>query len=142
MTTKGARNMDALRRKIDALKEAMAREKLAAMLFYSSGQLSMLEVNAVLWLSGVTPMGPNTAVLLRPSGEATMIIGLPLDEGRVREQTWIGDIRVADNVVGEIGNLLVKHGIRGDIGIAGYNFIVGTGWLTGINNSNYHQHDY
>ena len=123
MTTKGARNMDALRRKIDALKETMAREKVAAMLFYSSGQLSMLEVNAVLWLSGVTPMGPNTAVLLRPSGEATMIISLPWDEGRVREQTWIEEIRVADNFVGEIGNLIAKHGIGGEIGVAGYNFM-------------------
>src|SRR3989304_9173652 len=118
MTTKGARNMDAFRRKIETLKEAMAREKLAPMLFYSSGQLSMLEVNAGLCLSGVTPMGPNTAVLLRPSGEATMIISLPWDEGRVREQTWIGDIRVADNFVGEIGNLLAKHGIGGGSGVA------------------------
>src|SRR3970040_2125608 len=123
MTTKGARNIDAFRQKTDSLKQAMAREKLSAMLFYSSGQLSMLEVNAVLWLSGVTPMGPNSAVLVRPSGEATMIISLPWDDGRVREQTGIEEIRVADNVVGEIGNLLVKHGIRGDIGIAGYNFM-------------------
>src|SRR3989304_4628593 len=123
MTTKGARNMDSFRRKIETLKEAMAREKFAALLFYSSGQLSMLEVNAVLWLPGVTPMGPNPAVLLRPSGEATMIISLPWDEGRVREQTGIEEIRVADNVVGEIGNLLVKDGIGGDIGIAGYNFM-------------------
>src|SRR3989304_769326 len=123
MTTKGARNMDSFRRKIETLKEAMAREKFAALLFYSSGQLSMLEVNAVLWLSGVTPMGPNSAVLLRPSGEATMIISLPWDEGRVRGQTWIGDIRLADNFVGEMGNLLAKHGIRGDIGVAGYNFM-------------------
>jgi Xaa-Pro dipeptidase len=123
MTAKNARNIGVFQRKIDSLKEAMARENLSAMLFYSSGQLSMLEVNAVLWLSGVIPMGPNTAILLRPSGEATMIISLSWDEGRVRERTWIGEIRMADNVVGEIGNLLTAYGIGGDIGIAGYNFM-------------------
>jgi len=123
MATKDARNRDAVRRKIDALKEIMAREHFAAMLFYSSGQLSMLEVNAALWLSGVMPMGPNTAILLRPTGEAAMIISLPWDEGRVRAQSWIDDIHVADNVTGGIGELLVKHGIRGDIGIAGFAFM-------------------
>jgi Xaa-Pro aminopeptidase len=101
----------------------MDREKLSALLFYSSGQLSMLEVNAVLWISGVVPMGPHTAVLLRRSGEATMIISIPWDEGRVRDQTWIDDVRVADAFVSEIGALLAQHGIEGDIGIAGYGFM-------------------
>lgn len=123
MTSSGALKREAFQRKIDALKEVMARDKLAATICYSSGQLSMLEVNAVLWLSGVMPMGPNTAVLLLPTGAATMIISLPWDQGRVRQQTWVEDVRVADNFAGEIGNLLVKHGIHGDIGIAGYNFM-------------------
>jgi len=123
MATKGSPSSEAFQRKINALKEAMAREKLAAMLFYSSGQMSMLEVNAALWLSGVMPMGPNTAILLRPTGEATMIITLPWDEGRVRGQSWIKEIRVADDFVGEIGNLLAQQGIRGDIGIAGFAFM-------------------
>ena len=123
MATKAARNIDVFRRKIDLLRDAMEREGLCALLLYSSGQLSMLEVNAVLWLSGVLPMGPNTAVLLRPAGAATMILSLAWDQGRVREQTWIEEIHVGDNFVTEIGNLLVKHHIRGDLGIAGYGFM-------------------
>jgi Xaa-Pro dipeptidase len=123
MATNGSRNAEPFRRKVAAVQSAMDREKLSALLFYSSGQLSMLEVNAVLWISGVVPMGPHTAVLLRRSGEATMIISIPWDEGRVRDQTWIDDVRVADAFVSEIGALLAQHGIEGDIGIAGYGFM-------------------
>jgi Xaa-Pro aminopeptidase len=123
MATNGSRNAEPFRRKVAAVQSAMDREKLSALLFYSSGQLSMLEVNAVLWISGVVPMGPHTAVLLRRSGEATMIISIPWDEGRVRDQTWIDDVRVADVFVSEIGALLAQHGIEGDIGIAGYGFM-------------------
>jgi Xaa-Pro aminopeptidase len=123
MATNGSRGTESFRRKVDALRNAMEREKLSALLFYSSGQLSMLEVNAVLWISGVLPMGPNTVVVLRRSGEASMIIGLPWDEGRVRDRTWIADVRVADNFVAEIGAVLAQHGIAGEIGIAGYGFM-------------------
>jgi Xaa-Pro aminopeptidase len=123
MANDTARNTGGFQQKIDRLREAMEREKLSGLLFYSSGQLSMLEVNAVLWISGVLPIGPNTGVLLRPSGEATMIISVPWDEGRVREQTWIEDVRVADSFVQEVGSLIAKHGIRGDLGIAGSAFM-------------------
>jgi Xaa-Pro dipeptidase len=123
MEAKAGQNTDALRRRIGALKEAMQREKLSAMLFYSSGQLSMLEVNAVLWISGVMPIGPHTGVLLRPSGEATMIISNSWDEGRVRAQTWIEDIRVADDFVKELESLSAHNGVTGNLGIAGFKFM-------------------
>jgi Xaa-Pro dipeptidase len=123
MVNEGVKNTEALGRRIDALKEAMKREKLSALLFYSSGQLSMLEVNAVLWISGVVPVGPNTGILLRPSGEATMIISNSWDEGRVRAQTWIDDVRVADDFVKELGSLLAQKGVQGDLGIAGFQFM-------------------
>ncbi len=123
MANNGSRITEPFRRKVGALKEAMQREKLSALLFYSSGQLSMLEVNAVLWISGVLPIGPNTAVLLRPSGQATMIISDSWDEARVRDQTWIDDVQVSDGFVKKIGVLLAKDGIQGDIGIAGFGFM-------------------
>jgi Xaa-Pro aminopeptidase len=123
MATNGSRNAEPFRRKVAAVQNAMDREKLSALLFYSSGQLSMLEVNAVLWISGVVPMGPHTAVLLRRSGEATIISSIPWDEGRLRDQTWIDDVRVADAFVPEIGALLAQQGIEGNIGIAGYGFM-------------------
>ena len=109
--------------KVSAICAAMKEQGMAGMLFYSSGQLSMLEVNAVLWISGVLPMGANTGVLLRPSGEATMIISNSWDEGRVREQTWIDDVQVAGSFVKAIGNLLAKQNIQGEIGIAGFAFM-------------------
>lgn len=109
--------------KVSAICAAMKEQGMAGMLFYSSGQLSMLEVNAVLWISGALPIGPNTGVLLRPSGEATMIISNAWDEGRVREQTWIDDVQVGDSFVKAIANGLTKHGIQGEIGIAGFAFM-------------------
>lgn len=123
MANNGSRMTDAFRRKIDALKDVMEREKLSALLFYSSGQLSMLEVNAVLWISGVLPIGPNTAVLVRPSGQATMIISDSWDEARVRDQTWIDDVQVGDDFVKKVGELAAKNGIQGEIGIAGFGFM-------------------
>jgi Xaa-Pro dipeptidase len=123
MVTNGHQIPDSFRRKLDSLIQVMEREKLSALLFYSSGQLSMLEVNAVLWISGVLPIGPNTAVLLRRSGEATMIISDSWDEGRVRDRTWIADVQTSDSFVEKIGALLAKDGIQGDIGIAGFGFM-------------------
>ncbi|MBI4523575.1 MAG: aminopeptidase P family protein [Deltaproteobacteria bacterium] len=113
----------AFQTKIDAMRAAMKEQGLAGMLFYSSGQMSMLEVNPVLWISGVLPMGPNTGVLLRPSGEATIVISLPWDTGRVRERAWIEDVRVADRFVDELKNLLTREGIKGELGIAGWAFM-------------------
>ena len=109
--------------KVGAICAAMKEQGMAGMLFYSSGQLSMLEVNAVLWISGVLPIGPNTAVLLRPSGQATLIISDSWDEGRVRDRTWIDDVQVSASFVKQIGALLAKDGIQGDIGIAGFGFM-------------------
>ena len=109
--------------KIRSLQEAMKREKLPALLFYSTGQLSMLEVNPVLWISGVLPMGPNTAVILTESGAATMLISLPWDEGRVRERSWIKDIRAADRFVETIKELAAEKGLAGNLGIAGWAFM-------------------
>lgn len=109
--------------KIRSLQEAMKREKLPALLFYSTGQLSMLEVNPVLWISGVLPMGPNTAVFLTESGAATMVISLPWDQGRVRERSWIKDIRAADRFVETIKELAAEKGLAGNLGIAGWAFM-------------------
>ena len=88
--------------KLSSLRKVMEEEKLSGLIFYSSGQLSMLEVNTVLWISGVLPMGPNTGVVLAGSGDPTLIISLPWDEGRVREQSWIEDLRIADRFVAEL----------------------------------------
>lgn len=123
MANNPAQERDAFRRKVESLRAAMERERLSAMLFYSSGQLSMLEVNAVLWISGVLPMGPDTGVLLRPSGEATMFTTLPWDRGRVREQGWIEDVRVAERFVEGVKELLAAEGVRGDLGVAGWAFM-------------------
>jgi len=111
------------RGKLQSLREAMQREKLSALLFYSTGQLSMLEVNPVLWISGVLPIGPHTAVLLTNSGDATMLISLPWDRGRVRERTWIGDVRVADDFVATVKDLVGRKGLHGNLGLVGWTFM-------------------
>ena len=107
-------------RKLTSLLAAMREEKLSALLFYSSGQLSMLEVNPVLWISGVLPMGPHTGVVLTDAGDASMVISLGWDEGRVRERTWIGDVRVKERFVEGVKEIVQEKGIRGNLGIAGW----------------------
>jgi len=123
METKAAKESSAFRKKVAALREAMRRDGLSGLLFYSSGQLSMLEVNAVLWISGVLPMGPHTGVFLGASGEASILVSLPWDVGRVKEKTWIEDVRVVDRFAEGVAELLRRGGIKGELGIAGWSFM-------------------
>ncbi len=106
--------------KLKSLQESMKREGLAALLFYSTGQLSMLEVNPVLWISGVLPMGQDTGVLITEAGDAAIVISLSWDLGRVRRQSWIEEIRVADRFVDAVQELVRQKGIQGKIGIVGW----------------------
>lgn len=106
--------------KLKSLQETMKREGLAALLFYSTGQLSMLEVNPVLWISGVLPMGQDTGVLITQAGDAAIVISLSWDLGRVRRQSWIEEIRVADRFVDAVKELAWQKRIQGKIGIAGW----------------------
>ncbi len=106
--------------KLESLQEGMKRQGLAALLFYSTGQLSMLEVNPVLWISGALPIGPHTGVLLTAAGDATMVISLSWDLGRVRRQSWIEEIRVADRFADSVKELIEQKGLKGKIGIAGW----------------------
>src|SRR3989338_4275006 len=123
MDSKVAKGSDVFRKKGASLQEAMRREGLSGLLFYSSGQLSMLEVNAVLWISGVLPMGPHTGVFLGASGEASILVSLPWDVGRVKEKTWIEDVRVVDWFAEGVAELLRRGGIKGELGIAGWSFM-------------------
>ena len=109
--------------KLRSLRDAMKEQNLSALLFYSTGQLSMLEVNPILWISGVLPIGANTAVLLTDSGDATMVISLSWDQGRVRERTWIGDVRVADDFVATVKDLVGRTGLHGNLGLVGWAFM-------------------
>jgi Xaa-Pro dipeptidase len=101
----------------------MKERNCSALLFYSTGQLSMLEVNPVLWISGVLPIGDHTGVLLTESGDATMVIGLSWDSGRVRSQTWIEDLRVSERFTEEIERLIREKGLGGKLGLVGWNFM-------------------
>jgi len=109
--------------KVRSLREAMKEQKLSALLFYSTGQLSMLEVNPVLWISGVLPMGRHTGVFLTAAGDATMLITLPWDEGRARERSWIADVRATDRFAEAVNKLAVEKRIGGDIGLVGWAFM-------------------
>ncbi|MBI2996964.1 MAG: aminopeptidase P family protein [Deltaproteobacteria bacterium] len=123
MENKAAKESGAFRKKAAAMREAMRREGLSGLLFYSSGQLSMLEVNAVLWISGVLPMGPHTGVFLGASGEASILVSLPWDVGRVKEKTWIEDVRVVDRFADGAAEFLRRGGIKGELGIVGWSFM-------------------
>lgn len=123
MENDAAHSSAVFRRKVASLRDAMRREGLHGLLLYSSGQLSMLEVNPVLWISGVLPMGPHTGVFLSESGEATILTSLPWDVGRVKEKTWIQDVRAVDRFIDGVSGLLRQQGIKGEVGIVGWAFM-------------------
>lgn len=109
--------------KLAALRSAMKDKGLAALLLYSSGQLSMLEVNAVRWLSGLLPMGPSTGILVPASGEPTLVSTLGWDQGRIRRESAVRDIRCRDDFVAGIENVIEEKGIAGKVGILGWAFM-------------------
>lgn len=109
--------------KLKALQEGMKREGLAALLFYSTGQLSMLEVNPILWISGVLPMGSDTGVLLTENSEAAIVISLSWDRGRVESHSWIADTRVAERFVEAVRELIEEKNLQGDLGIVGWSWM-------------------
>lgn len=109
--------------KVARLTEAMKKEGLAAVLLYSSGQLSMLEVNPVLWLSGVLPMGPDTAVLVTAQGDSTHVMSLAWDQERVGRNSRVRDVRLGEGFVDKIGEVLREKGVQGGLGIVGWAFM-------------------
>ena len=109
--------------KLAVLQHTMREEGLGALLLYSSGQLSMLEVNAVRWLSGVLPMGPNTGILVPASGEPRLVISLPWDEGRVRGASSVPEIRVSEDFTVAIAEGIRDKKVSGKIGILGWAFM-------------------
>lgn len=123
MQANGSQRAISLDPKVRSLRQAMKERKLSALLFYSTGQLSMLEVNPVLWISGVLPIGPHTGALLTESGEATMLISLSWDLGRVKAQSWIQEIRIAERFVEEVRKLVEEKHLHGKLGLVGWNFM-------------------
>jgi len=109
--------------KLAALRQSMQKEGLGGLLLYSSGQLSMLEVNAVRWLSGVLPMGPNTGILVPASGEPTLVINLSWDQGRVRNASAVADLRVGDDFVAAVADEVREKKITGKVAILGWAFM-------------------
>jgi len=93
------------------------------LLLYSSGQLSMLEVNAVRWLSGLLPMGPNTGVLVPLSEEPALLSSLPGDKGRMQRTSAVTDIRCCENFVAGVEDLVEEKGVAGKVGILGWAFM-------------------
>ena len=122
MPSNGSERKHSFEAKLKSVREAMAKEGLAALLFYSTGQLSMLEVNPVLWISGALPIGANTGVLITDS-PAAIVVSRSWDVGRVRSQSWIEEIQVADGFVASVKQLAQKKGVQGTIGIVGYAFM-------------------
>ncbi|MFQ5682676.1 MAG: M24 family metallopeptidase [Candidatus Binatia bacterium] len=123
MESKASPSFHPFQTKVASLCETMKREKLSALLLYAPGQLSMLEVNPVLWISGLLPMGPHTAVLLTAAGAATLFISLPWDRGRVKERTWIQDVRVVDRFIEGVNESTRQKGVQGEVGIVGWAFM-------------------
>jgi Xaa-Pro aminopeptidase len=122
MPSNGSERARPFEAKLKNVRDAMNKEGLAALLFYSTGQLSMLEVNPVLWISGALPIGSHTGILLTGDG-AAMVVSLSWDAGRIRRQSWIDEIHVADNFVASVKELAQKKGVAGTIGLVGYAFM-------------------
>lgn len=84
--------------KLEALKKAAREEGLGSVILYSSGQLSMLEVNPVLWISGYLPMGAHSLVLVTEKRDPALFLSLPWDVGRARRQSWMQDVQAPSDM--------------------------------------------
>lgn len=93
MNDQGTSQASRYRPKLEALRQAAREEGLGGLILYSSGQLSMLEVNPVLWISGYLPMGAHSLVLVSEKSEPTLLLSLPWDLGRAKRQSWIEDVQ-------------------------------------------------
>jgi len=98
MDTTGKAPASRYQLKLEALKKAAREEGLGSVILYSSGQLSMLEVNPVLWISGYLTMGAHSLALVTENRDPALFLSLPWDVGRAKRQSWIQDVQAPSDM--------------------------------------------
>lgn len=127
MDTTGKAPASRYQLKLEALKKAAREEGLGSVILYSSGQLSMLEVNPVLWISGYLPMGAHSLALVTENRDPALFLSLPWDVGRAKRQSWIQDVQAPSDMAQASHAWLASAGVADKpAGLIGGDFMPAT----------------
>ncbi len=106
------------RTKLDRLLDLMASRQLTGLIVYSNGSCDVLSPSYLHYLSGVRPLGPNSAALISKAG-AALLVEPPWDSGRVLAKSSIKDVRGTGNFVQDLIAIMRALRLAGPVGIVG-----------------------
>lgn len=106
-------------RRLDEAVRLMRARGLDGLVVYSDGTCNILRASYLRYLSDVAPMGPHNAAVVSSGGRAALLVQPAWDVQRARRQSWIEDVRGADDFAGALSEALRRLDISGRVGLAG-----------------------
>lgn len=106
-------------RKLEEAVRLMRERGLGGLVVYSNGTCSITLASYLQYFAGFKPMGPHNAAIVSNTGQVALLIEPAWDARRAKHQSWIGDVRGADDFLGSLPTLLHTLGITGAVGVTG-----------------------
>lgn len=104
--------------KIEKIKSEMEKRCWEGLIIYSSGISSILRPNYFLYFTGFRPIG-SAAAFISLSGRTSLLVTPKWDLVRASEQSWIKDVRPADNFNAELLEMIKDLRMFGNVGVVG-----------------------
>jgi Xaa-Pro aminopeptidase len=92
---------------------------LAGLVIYSDGTCNILRASYLRYFAEVAPMGPNAAAVVSADGRVTLLVQPAWDTNRVKQKTWIDDVRGADDFARALADAVPRLQMSGIVGLAG-----------------------
>jgi len=108
-----------LNRKLNEATRLMREGGLAGLVIYSDGTCNILRASALRYFADVAPMGPNAAAVVSADGRVTLLVQPSWDADRVKQRTWIDDVRGADEFERGLTDAVRRLEISGTVGLGG-----------------------
>jgi Xaa-Pro aminopeptidase len=106
-------------RRLDEAVRLIRARGLDGLVVYSDGTCNILRASYLRYFSDLAPMGPHNAAVVSSGGRVTLLVQPAWDVQRARRQSWIDDVRGADDFAGALSDALRRLGISGRVGLAG-----------------------
>ncbi len=97
----------------------MAQKDLEGLIIYSGGTCSILRPSYLYYFSEFKPMGPRNAAIISKSGDIILLVEPRWDAVRVKEKSWIQDVRGSSDFVKDLLETIQGFGITGPVGVVG-----------------------
>lgn len=111
--------MDVIDRRLNETRKQVVAAGLDALVCYTNGNHSFLQMDTVWYFSGVKSLGPSM-MLLPGDGEPTLLVTPSSDYQRMEDHSWLKQVRATDDLEKAWGELVKAKGIAGKkVGIAG-----------------------